>query len=83
MIFDAVLNVVFLIFKIILSPIDVINFAVDFVSSVPVVAGFINVIAYLLPWKNLIPIFTFVIGITIFKITISIIKTLWDLLPIV
>ena len=83
MIFDAILNVIALIFKVILTPIDVLNFTVDLAASIPVVGGFINVISYLLPWKNLLPLFGIVIGITLFKIGVSLIKTLWDLLPIV
>ena len=37
---------------------------------------------YLLPIKNLLPIFLFVISVVVFKTTVTIVKTIWNLLPI-
>ncbi len=68
--------------NILLAPLTVLNFAIDFLSSIAVVSNFINVVAYLFPWKQLLPLFAFVFAMFIFRSVVSLIKTIWDLLPI-
>ena len=82
MILDGILNILGVLFNILLAPLEVINIGIDIVSSVPIVASFIQVVAYIFPFQNLLPIIIITIAILGFKIVISIIKTLWDLLPI-
>lgn len=43
--------------------------------------SFLSIVYYILPFNKLMPIFVFVISITIFKISISLIKTIWDIFP--
>lgn len=43
--------------------------------------GFLHIVCYILPFDRLYPIFIVVVSITVFKIGISIIKTIWDLFP--
>lgn len=68
--------------NILLAPLTVLNFAIDFVSSFSIVQGFIKVVAYLFPWSNLAPLIAFIVGMFIFRSIVSLIKTIWELLPI-
>lgn len=43
--------------------------------------SFLHVVCYILPFANLIPIFVAVVSIVVFKVGISILKTIWDLFP--
>ena len=81
MIFEGILFVIKGIVNILLAPLEIINFTVDLVSSIPVVTDFIGIVAYVLPWNNLLPLFVITFSIIGFKIGISLIKTLWDILP--
>lgn len=81
MIFDGILFVIKGIVNILLAPLEIINFAVDLVVSIPVVSEFLGIIAYVLPWNNLLPLFYIIFAIIGFKIGISAIKTIWNLLP--
>lgn len=83
MIIDGILLVLAGLLNILLTPLEVINISVDFINSIPFVMQFFEVIAYILPWANFVPLFVLVIGIVGFKIIISILKTIWDVLPIV
>ncbi len=44
--------------------------------------SFLHIICYVLPFKKLMPIFLVVISIVVFKTSVSILKTIWQLLPI-
>lgn len=44
--------------------------------------SFLSCIAYLVPIARLLPIFAIVVGYTVLKISIAIIKNFWDILPI-
>lgn len=83
MIVDLLLNVLASILSFLLSPLAIVNFAVDSASSISVVSGFIKVIAYLFPWGNLLPLIIFTIVILNIKSIISFIRTLWGLIPFV
>ena len=82
MIIDLLLLVLQGVVKVLLAPLNVLNFAVDFASSISVVQEFIKVVAYLFPWNQLTPLFSFVVSMLIFRGVVSLIKTIWDLLPI-
>lgn len=45
--------------------------------------GIVKIAGYLLPWSTVGAIVAIIIALNIFKILISFIKTIWDLLPIV
>ena len=81
MIVDGILSVLALLFNALLAPLEIINIGIDIVSSVPVVAGFVTVVAYIFPWTNILPIIAITFLIINFKASISFIKTLWNLLP--
>lgn len=81
MIVDGILNILALLFTALLAPLEIINIGIDIVSSVPVVAGFVTVVAYIFPWTNILPIIAITFLILNFKNAISFIQALWKLLP--
>ena len=81
MILDGILNILAVLFNILLAPLEVINIGIDVVSSFPIVASFIQVVAYIFPFNNLLPLLLLTIVILSFKVAIRIVITLWDLIP--
>lgn len=81
MVVEALLSVVFGVINLLLMPLSVVNFVVNAISLEPVVE-FINMAMYLIPFKELMPIFVFFVSMMIFRVVVSFIKTIWDLLPI-
>lgn len=81
MIVDALLLVLQGALSVILIPLTVVNVAIDFVSSMPVFVSFLRVVAYLMPWTNILPLIILNISITFLKIGISVVKTVWQLIP--
>ena len=69
--------------SILLLPLTVVNIVVDFVSGITVFVSFLQVIAYILPWSNILPLIVLTIGLIGLRIGIAIVKTVWDLLPFV
>lgn len=45
--------------------------------------SFINFCTYLFPVYALVPLFKIIIGLTFFRISVSLLKTIWSILPIV
>lgn len=81
MITDACINLIYNIFMALLGSYEPLTFNFD--SSVyGTISNFLAFIFYILPIDGLVPIVVIVIGITVFRIVISVIKTVWDLLPI-
>lgn len=68
--------------NILLAPLIPLNWAVNTVFSISVISDFINIVAFVLPWSNLVPIIVFIIAMFAFRIVVSLIKTIWDLLPV-
>ena len=83
MIVDGILLILNNVLNILLSPISIISIGVDFVASIPIFARFIQVIAYLIPWWNILPLIILTISIISLKIIISLVKTIWSLIPFV
>lgn len=81
MIVDGILNVLNFFMNILLSPLEVLNIAVDIGSSIPVVGQFLSIIAYIFPWKNMVPLLFITFAAIGFRISISLIKTLWSVIP--
>ena len=82
MIVESLLSVVFGLINFILLPLQIVDFALDLVALEPVIQ-FINMALYLIPFNRLMPIFIFFVSMMSFRIIISLIKTIWDILPIV
>lgn len=83
MIVDGLLFILSNLLRFLLLPLEAINIGIDFVSSIPYVMQFFQIVAYIIPWTNFIPLFILVISIISFKIVISLLKTLWQVLPFV
>lgn len=81
MIVEALLSVVFGVVNLLLMPLNIVNLVVDSSAFTPILE-FINMALYLIPFRQLMPIFSFFVGIMFFRIIVSFIKTIWDLLPI-
>lgn len=83
MIIDFVLVLVKGVLEILLLPLTAINVVVDVASSVPVVTEFLTIVAYVLPWTNILPLIIIVVGVVSFKIVLSLIKLIWHFIPII
>ena len=81
MIIDMILLVLQGVLNILLLPLTAINIAVDFIASIPVIGEFLQVIAYILPWSNLLPLITLTVSLFVFRIAISFFKTFWNVIP--
>lgn len=81
MVVEGILSVVFGIINILLMPLNVVNLVVNSLTFKPI-SQFINMALYLIPFKELMPIFIFFVSIMMFRIAVAIIKTIWDLLPV-
>lgn len=66
----------------VLSPLELLNWGFTSINLAPL-KNFLGVIYYILPIPQLKPIIIFVICMFGFRIGISLIKIIWDLLPIV
>lgn len=83
MIIDLILVLVKGILEILLLPLTTINIAVDFVGSIPIVVEFLSIVAYVLPWANILPILILVISISLLRIGIALVKLIWHFIPII
>lgn len=81
MVVEGILTVVFGVINTLLMPLNIINFVVDN-TVFTTILEFINMALYLIPFKQLIPIFTFFVALMMFRIVVAFIKTIWDLLPL-
>ena len=81
MIIDAILLVFQGFLNIILSPLTVLNLGIDLVSSIPVISSFLGVVAYVLPWYNILPIITFIILMFIFRAGLALIRLIKSFIP--
>jgi len=81
MIGEFVLNIVFSIVSGFLSLLPDFEFAVDS-SAFDYFLGIVRVASYMLPMGTVSIILGLIVHLTIFRIVISFIKTIWDLLPV-
>lgn len=83
MITNAILLVFQGFIEILLSPLTIINIGIDFLSSIPVISSFINVVAYVLPWSNILPILVLIIALFAFRIVIGLIFFVLKFIPFI
>lgn len=81
MIVDGILLVLKVIVEILLSPFTVINIAIDFIGSIPVVMSFIQVVAYVLPWGNILPVIILIFAIFVFRIVVALVNLILKFVP--
>lgn len=82
MIIETLLNGVFGIVNTILAPIGLLGWGFDLALCSPL-GDILKVVYYVLPIGKLSPIITFIIAMLFFRAVISLIKTIWQLLPFV
>ncbi len=82
MIVDGILLILQGIVNVLLAPLEVINIGVDLVAGIPIISDFMNVIFYVLPMNNLMPLITLIVSLFMFRAVIALIQTIWNLLPI-
>lgn len=82
MIINAFLFILQGILDILLLPLTPLNWAITTGFSIGVISDFINIVAFVLPWSNILPIIIFIIAMFAFRAIIALIKTIWDLLPV-
>ena len=81
MITEFLLNIVFTLVEWLLSPLPEMDFVLDF-SGASTFFGVVRCVLYLLPLDTISSILGIMLSIGLFRIFISIVKTIWDLLPI-
>jgi hypothetical protein len=81
MVGTAVINLVYKVFMYFVGGYEPLRFNIDstFYSTIK---DFISFIFYILPIDGLKTIVSLIISITLFRAIVAIVKTLWDLLPI-
>lgn len=81
MVTNTLMNVIFGIVNIILSPISLLGWGFNLALCSPL-GDFLKIVYYVLPIGKLIPIITFIVAMFIFRALVALIKTIWDLLPV-
>jgi len=81
MITNAILLVCQGFLQIILAPLTVLNFAIDLVSSIPVVVSFLQIVAYVIPWVNILPIIIFIIAMFGFRGILALVRLIKSFIP--
>lgn len=82
MITETILDVIFGFIDGIFSLLPVMEWSVD-TSAWQYAKDFLDMICYLLPYDHICAIAIIIIDLTIIRIVIAFIKTIWDLLPLV
>lgn len=81
MITDGILLVFQGLINIILSPLSIINISVDFISNITLVTQFLQIVSYILPWSNLMPLITLIITLSLFRIAVALVKLVVEFIP--
>lgn len=81
MIFDLIINVIALFVQVLLAPVSAVKFVIDIASSLSFLDSIFRIIAFLMPWNNILPLFVIVVALIGFRIAISIIQAMWRLTP--
>jgi hypothetical protein len=81
MITNGILLVLQGVINVILLPLSALNVVIDVASSIPVVGQFLQVVAYIVPWSNLLPLFIIAIAIFLFRTTLAVVKLIVEFLP--
>lgn len=81
MITDTIIQLIYNIFMFVFGGAEPLSFNLD-VSFIDAVTDFFAFIFYIIPINSLLPIITIFISLMGFRIIISLVKTIWDLLPI-
>lgn len=81
MITNGILIVFQGVINILLAPLELINIGINFVASIPIVASFINLVAYILPWSNILPVIILIFALFGFRIGVALIRLIKSFIP--
>jgi hypothetical protein len=81
MVVDFAINIAYKVFMFFFGGFEPLRFNFD-ISVYSTFNNFISFIFYIIPIDGLKPIISLIISITLFRVIVSIVKTVWDLLPI-
>lgn len=81
MIIDGILLVLQGILNILLAPLTVLNITIDFIGSIPVVTQFLQIVAYMIPFDNLLPLIFLVVAALLLRCGIALMKFILNALP--
>lgn len=77
-----VTNILEKVLNLLLLPLDAVNFGVNWLLGIDWVVDVLNIIAYVLPWENLIPLIIGIIGMYCSRIAISLVRLILEILPL-
>ena len=60
----------------------IVNISINFLLGIDAVVSILNIVAFVLPWNNIMPLISLIIAFFVFRIAVSLIKTIWELIPI-
>lgn len=83
MIFNSLVTMIYNFVNLFLAPLDALNNLTIDPYVIDSVNDFVGFIAYLIPFSRLWPIVVVFISIHVWRITITLLKTIWAALPIV
>lgn len=81
MIGDLIIGIIYNAFMFVLGGFEPLHFNMD-TTVFQTFSDFFAFIFYIMPFKSLFPIVVITVSLMTFRITVSVIKTIWDLLPI-
>ena len=82
MISEFFLNIIFAIISKFFSLLPNFSWSVD-TSVFSYFLSILRVAGYMFPWNTVVTIIGIIFSISVFRVVVSFIKTIWDLLPIV
>ena len=80
MISEFILNIIFGIVSGFFSLLPDFTWSVE-TSSFNYFLSILQVAGYVFPWATVVAIASFILGLSIFRVVIAFIRTIWDLLP--
>lgn len=83
MIIDLFLLVLQGVLNILLLPLTGINITINFLANIPVITQFLQIVAFILPWSNLLPLILLTFSLFVFRIAVSLVRTVIDVIPFV
>lgn len=84
MITEKIIDFLFLIVEKILSILPSVSYSNSVSTMVnPVFWQYVQMVAYLIPWKAVVPIVGLIVSFSFFRLAVSIVRAVWDLLPFV
>lgn len=82
MVIDAVIGLIYNVFMYLFGAHEPLRFNIS-TTVYEFIHDFVAFIFFILPMNGLQVIFSIIVAVIMFRITVAVIKTIWDLLPVV